>query len=270
MTISAKYEPIEYVGDGETTNFVPPFRFFDREIEVTINDSPTSKFDVFGGTVVFHTAPADGAVVVFKRKVPLAQEVKFIEGENFPASDFEYSLDRLYMALQELKYKIENIKKEEEDNPSGDVDGRIEALVNSVSSLYTRLGKVEESIKTIEDEFEVINNTLDEYGKRIVTRQTITADVIPEDWKKDYLFEEYPYMAEIKCDVSDKAGPTNVFATVVFDPKEADSGNFSTYADTDIIPVYDTSSMYYPYALVTKIYAKEIPTETFTIYIKLD
>ena len=37
MTISANYEPIEYIGNGVARNFVPPFKFFDNEIVVTIN-----------------------------------------------------------------------------------------------------------------------------------------------------------------------------------------------------------------------------------------
>lgn len=274
MTISAKYEPIEYIGDGKTTNFVPPFRFFDKEIEVTINGNPTDRFDTLGGTVIFHTAPADGAVVVFKRRVPLAQEVKFIEGENFPASDFEYSLDRLYMALQELKYNLEKAKEEEEDDPSGDIDGRIEALVDSVSGLYTRLSKAETNINGIEEDIKVINATLEEHGERIIQRHTLDADISPEDWKKDSPYDAYPYSAVINClptDTDDVENPLRAAVpTVIFEPKQADSGNFATVANTGFTRIYDESNIFYPFAFYVRIYAKEIPTETFNVFIKLD
>lgn len=274
MTISAKYEPIEYIGDGKTTNFVPPFRFFDREIEVTINGSPTDRFDTLGGTVIFHTAPAKDSVVVFKRRVPLEQQIKFIEGENFPAADFEYSLDRLYMALQELKQRIYELENPESGEEEPNVDDKIEALTTAIHIINGKIAQIEQENKAIEEDIKVINATLEEHGKRIIQRHTLDADVSPEDWKNESYYEEYPYSAVINClptDTDDVENPLwAAVPTVIFNPEQADSGNFATVADTGFTRIYDESNIFYPFAFYVRIYAKEIPTETFNVFIKLD
>lgn len=56
--------------------------------------------------IVFKAAPPAGEYITITRDVVLNQMVKFIEGENFPASDYEYSLDRIIMALQEFMQKL--------------------------------------------------------------------------------------------------------------------------------------------------------------------
>lgn len=278
MTISAKYEPIEYIGDGKTRNFVPPFRFFDREIEVTINGDPTDRFDTLGGTVIFHTAPADGAVVVFKRRVPLAQEVKFIEGENFPASDFEYSLDRLYMALQELKYNIENIKvpeSEEDEYDDTELVNRIEALTTSINIINGKLSTAVSDIDNVEEDIAVAKNDIENLKAitSVTTRKVIPSVVVSVDmWQEDTRETGYSYSAEINCVDTDNNEMSNplwtLVPTVVFAPEQADSGNFSTYVTTEIKRAYDTG---YSYGLFVTIYAKEKPTEEFYIpTIKLD
>lgn len=117
MTVSANYEEKTYVGDGETVRFPVNFKFFDDEIEVYKDKSfyryvkggdytIENKATEYGGAVVFKTAPERGSFVTIIRSVPLNQLVSFIEGEDFPASDYEYSLDRIVMALQEMKEKL--------------------------------------------------------------------------------------------------------------------------------------------------------------------
>jgi len=58
-----------------------------------------------GGSIEFAAAPAEGMIITIVRSVVLNQLVRFIEGENFPAADYEYSLDHIVMALQELYQK---------------------------------------------------------------------------------------------------------------------------------------------------------------------
>lgn len=109
MTISASYKPLTYIGNGVTTNFVITWKFFDKEIEVTDEEGNIySGYEVInsnsGGTVIFKNAPT--GKVIISRKVPLNQSVEFNEGEDFPAEDYEYSLDRIYMSLQDMGYEI--------------------------------------------------------------------------------------------------------------------------------------------------------------------
>lgn len=154
MTISANYKPIEYIGNGVARNFVPPFKFFDNEIVVTINGNITKAYEILNGTVIFNTAPADGAVIVFKRNVPLSQDVTFIEGENFPANDFEYSLDRIYMALQELKYKIDSSGSVAELTEQVET---IENNVNKIQAQYATKTEVDDKIGDIDSILDDIN-----------------------------------------------------------------------------------------------------------------
>lgn len=109
MTVSANYKPIAYVGNGVVTNFVITWKFFDNEVVVTDEyGRALSGYEVInsgnGGTVIFNEAPV--GKIFISRKVKYNQDVEFNEGENFPAEDYEYSLDRIYMALQELGYKV--------------------------------------------------------------------------------------------------------------------------------------------------------------------
>lgn len=117
MTVLDNYAANTYLCDGVTREFAVTFKFYDEEVEVyknktfvtyekgvdyRIKNSETGN----GGTVIFYEAPKAGEKLTIVRSVVLNQLVKFIEGEAFPAEDYEYSLDRIYMALQELKEKV--------------------------------------------------------------------------------------------------------------------------------------------------------------------
>ena len=61
-----------------------------------------------GGAVVFAVAPEEGKVITIMRQVDLTQLITFMEGEKFPASDYEHGLDKITMALQQLKAYLAN------------------------------------------------------------------------------------------------------------------------------------------------------------------
>ena len=111
MTVAADYDILTYEGNGVTKKFTIPFKFFDEEIAVYKDKTyETYEKDVDytivnngnGGEITFTSAPESGHSVTIVRSVPLNQLVTFIEGEDFPAADYEYSLDRIVMALQEM------------------------------------------------------------------------------------------------------------------------------------------------------------------------
>lgn len=110
MTVSADYKPLVYIANGITTNFVITWSFFDKEVRV-VNENGVNLtgYSIYnsgrGGAIIFNEAPKSGKVVIL-RDVKYNQSIEFNEGENFPAEDYEYSLDRIYMALQELGYEI--------------------------------------------------------------------------------------------------------------------------------------------------------------------
>lgn len=117
MTVSSSYSVKTYVGNGITKIFVVPYKFMNDEIEVYKNKSRmmyTKGVDyvVFGsgengtGSIEFVTAPATGEYITIVRSTALNQLVKFMNGEDFPAEDFEKALDRIIMALQETAEKV--------------------------------------------------------------------------------------------------------------------------------------------------------------------
>lgn len=63
---------------------------YEKGVDYTIEGAGNPQ----GGEIVFKAAPPAGEYITITRDVVLNQMVKFIEGENFPASDYEYSLDR--------------------------------------------------------------------------------------------------------------------------------------------------------------------------------
>ena len=115
MTILSNYSETTYSCNGVTKTFTIPWKFFDDEISIYKNKSFSyyTKGEDYtiinngdGGEVTFNEAPAAGSYITITRAIPLYQLIKFLEGEDFPAEDYEYALDRIYMAIQELSQKI--------------------------------------------------------------------------------------------------------------------------------------------------------------------
>lgn len=140
MTIESSLSRIRYVGNGVSTIFSIPFPYLTNnngtaQISVYVGDSDTplaegvdysivglgqqvtgddeqveyatyeERFE--GGDVIFEVAPAQGIPVAMVRNVPQTQGVVFVEGEKFPAQDFENALDKLTMEVQEVKENLQ-------------------------------------------------------------------------------------------------------------------------------------------------------------------
>lgn len=135
MTIISYYEPIIYKANGVATQFIIPWKFFKEEVIVKDEFGVVyPKYTIInsgdGGTVIFDEAPR--GKVVISRYIPLNQEVAFIEGENFPAEDYEYSLDRIYMILQ--KHHSELLKSIRVPEQYANFDAFLYDLVRTNSS----------------------------------------------------------------------------------------------------------------------------------------
>lgn len=116
MTVNTEKSYQKYVGNGETTLFSVPFDFLDKELVVfkgNTLDVYEKDVDYFisDRDVVFNTAPADGEILYITRKVVLKQLVDFINGDSFPAENYEYSLDHITHALQELSLWVDQAWK---------------------------------------------------------------------------------------------------------------------------------------------------------------
>ncbi len=112
MTVSSTYDKQTYVANGVATSFAWSSDYDDTfgKLVVTQVDETESVIKTYvDGTdyfvqnkkVHFYEAPAAGTRIHLDRHTYRGQEVTFIEGEDFPAKDYETSLDRLFMIEQE-------------------------------------------------------------------------------------------------------------------------------------------------------------------------
>lgn len=141
MTINSDLSRARYVGNGVTNTFAIPFAYLTNndgtaQIAVYLGDSDTPLIEGkdytvkgFGkysdandqidedlityetryenGEFTLNNAPMIGEAVAVVRNVPQTQGVVFVEGEKFPAKDFENALDKLTMQVQEIKENME-------------------------------------------------------------------------------------------------------------------------------------------------------------------
>lgn len=120
MTIQSETSKTVYIGDGETLKFPVPFRFFDNEIAVYLGKDETPLIEgedytidkisrLETGNVIFTTPPAMDEKITIIRNVSFKQLTTFLEGEDFPAVDFENALDKITMALQQMREKLSRV-----------------------------------------------------------------------------------------------------------------------------------------------------------------
>ncbi len=115
MTVSNTERSVSYVGTGGLTRFAVPFQFFELSVhkddvlvdpsEYTIEQTDTG----LTGTVVFLTAPAGGEVVDIKGNTTVIQDTDYVNNDSFPADSHEKGLDRLTMAVQEVKRDFDKV-----------------------------------------------------------------------------------------------------------------------------------------------------------------
>lgn len=116
MTISTTQNRISYNGNGVTTAFSFPYRFFqDADLVVILvasDGTETTKvlntdYTVTGedtdssGQVTMVVAPATGQRLVIYRSVTATQETDYITGDQFPAETHERALDKLTILSQQ-------------------------------------------------------------------------------------------------------------------------------------------------------------------------
>jgi hypothetical protein len=121
MTISTTESRISYNGNGVTTEFAFPYRFFlNADLTVILVDVAGASTTLVlntdytvaganlsaGGTVTLSVAPAVGERLVIARLVPLTQEVDYITGDPFPAETHEGALDKLTTIVQQQQEQL--------------------------------------------------------------------------------------------------------------------------------------------------------------------
>jgi len=284
MTVQSETAKAVYVADGTGVSFVVPFYFLDNEIVVYLDNDSTplvmgtdytlsGSGDYQGGEITFITAPQEGTTVTILRNVILKQQVKFLEGEKFPASDYEYSLDKIIMALQQVKEHIGkciampnavDLTPDDMEKLLLDLNQNLETIRNlptmleSMLAANTNISETLANYSTKTETSSALNTALaDYYTKEDVNSRltlvtgyrfqnvTLSLADIAEDTNNTY--EDYPYIGTISL----SAATTSQIPVVTFELNDALSGNFAPIADTASGCVY--------------VYMKEMPEQNITI-----
>jgi hypothetical protein len=116
MTVSSQNPRNQYVGNGSQTTFSYLFEIItDSDIAVYVDENLKTLATDYtvtgagvgaGGTVVFTTAPANGAIVTFCRSISYQRVVDYVTGGSFYASDVNADIDRVVLGQQQLQEQI--------------------------------------------------------------------------------------------------------------------------------------------------------------------
>lgn len=196
MTVAADYTPKLYTANGTTTVF-PWTADYDSTygtlIVTEVNASGETvqtyvegtDYNIQGKEVVFITAPENGKRIKIDRHTYRGQQTDYIEGEDFPAEDFERSLDRLHMIVQEQDHAItknkEDIAELRDDltdettariAADEELDGKITAEKNRAKGVEGNLADLTTMAKTnlvaaineVKGGFDDLNETVNGFG----------------------------------------------------------------------------------------------------------
>lgn len=107
---------IHYTGNGIQKAFTYPFPIFeDSQMIVAVNGATipagynvTGSGKTDGGSVVFDTAPINGATVTLKRHIVIQRASDFIEGGELSSNALNNEFDRMTASLQQVDYAQKN------------------------------------------------------------------------------------------------------------------------------------------------------------------
>lgn len=116
MTVLAQTPRNQYVGNGAQTVYSYGFEIVaDADIAVyvgTVRQTLTTHYTVSGagnnsgGSITFLSAPANGAIVTFRRDMSYARSVDFQQGGAAFASNFNADSDRNTLAVQQIQEQV--------------------------------------------------------------------------------------------------------------------------------------------------------------------
>ncbi len=278
MTIQNKTAKAVYVADGYNNTLVVPFAFFENQVSVykDNNELPLKEgidYTITGnkekaeGCINLINTPKQGTTFTIIRNVPLNQLVTFIEGEKFPASDYENSLDKITMALQMIKESIDRcIKITHNSNftPEDIHDFLVET--NKEFDTIKKVPSIAQNIIAIYEELlNFTTNVVDINDKRMVSSSAVANHLLSSYYTKDKI-------DELKII---KIGPTSISSTNIIE--DTTYSNFpyhldinieqasSNHSPTVVLKLEDAiSGIFAPltesYDGFVRLYLKQIPT----------
>lgn len=276
MTVQSETSKVVYIGDGSTKVFSVPFYFFENQINVYINFSkePYTTWgyllrnpqNYIGGEIEFYNPPAEGTVITIMRNVDLKQLITFLEGEDFPARDFENALDKLTMALQQIRECIDRavLVPHGAEISGEDLFHCLELMNKYWEKLMTVPEQIDQILNSKTDV--VLNNdtrlitsggvynyaysrgeTLNLFCESILKIRNKPVNISPDTVAANEANEEYPY----KYNVEDEQIQATHTPVIMFKKEDALSGNFAPYVDsyTGGVTVYLKSNTTYSTAI---------------------
>lgn len=124
------YAQITYTGNGSTTSFAIPFPYIDSShVKAYINGTLNTNFTINTSTLIFATAPANGATVRIERQTPIdARLVDFQDGSVLTEADLDKSANQSFYIAQEVADNSVN-------NMAVDVDDKWDAKSKTIKNI---------------------------------------------------------------------------------------------------------------------------------------
>jgi hypothetical protein len=198
MTIYSDLSRARYVGNGVTATFAIPFAYMTNndgtaQVAIYVGDSDTALVEGkdyivqgFGkysdsqvdedlityetryenGEFTLVNTPSLGQPVAVIRNVPQTQGVVFVEGEKFPAQDFENALDKLTMSVQEIKENMDRaviFPPTSDEKPIAVRDNIIQAANEAKQTAEAAIKIVQEIDEIVETEVQEAKDNINEY-----------------------------------------------------------------------------------------------------------
>lgn len=146
IKINAVTPRVQYTGNGVTTTFPYEFAIFDEtDMVVYVGDdiiesgyTVTGAGETEGGTVVFDTAPDDGAKITLLRNVPIERITDFQEGGTFRPKNLNDEFDRQTAFVQQVQETLDRAVKV---GPTSDVEP--EQVLTQVERIYSSIDNVD-------------------------------------------------------------------------------------------------------------------------------
>lgn len=114
MTVGTTSRVKQYTGDGSTVTFSVPFQFFELDVYLGTALVSTSDYSItqtspgLVGSITFNTAPGSGVTVTIASDTVIQQQTDYVNNDSFPAESHELALDRITMAVADLKRDVTN------------------------------------------------------------------------------------------------------------------------------------------------------------------
>jgi hypothetical protein len=124
------FAQVTYTGNGSTTSYAIPFSYIDSShVKAYINGTLTSAFTVSTSTLIFTSAPANGATIRIQRETPIdVRLVDFADGSVLTEADLDRSANQSFYVAQE-------ITDDQVNNLAVDVDDKWDAKSKTIKNI---------------------------------------------------------------------------------------------------------------------------------------